>query len=144
MLPAETPKSETSEAEALLRAAARDLKTIEILMRAAESPLASVCFHVQQYLEKIMKAALVSNSVVFRRTHDLAELADLLEQQGMTLPAPKDQLTRLNPFAVVFRYDDIEITTIDLRDVEGILQVAQVWQSEQTHDTNEASDALHQ
>jgi hypothetical protein len=73
----------------------------------------------------------------------LTELADLLERQAMTLPVAKDQLTRLNPFAVVFRYDDIEITTIDLLWVEEVLQAAQVWQIEQTHDPIEVNDALH-
>jgi hypothetical protein len=61
----DAPKPATPEAQSLLRAAGRDWQTVEILMRAPESPITSVCFHAQQYLEKIMKAVLVSNSVIF-------------------------------------------------------------------------------
>ena len=97
-MPPNDSKPATPEAQALLRTATRDWKTVEVLLRHPDSPVTSVCFHAQQYLEKVIKAVLVSNGVIFRRTHDLGELADLLDQQGIALPMPKDQLTRLNPF----------------------------------------------
>ncbi len=97
------PKPATPEAQALLRAASRDWKTVELLLQHHDAPVSSVGFHAQQYLEKVIKAVLVSNAVIFRRTHDLEKLADLLERQGIELPLPKDQLRRLNPFAVIIR-----------------------------------------
>jgi len=84
----DTPKPATPEARALLNAAERDWKTVEILSQHAEAPLSSICFHAQQYVEKVMKAVLVSNSIIFRRTHDLQELAALLEQMGIAAPLP--------------------------------------------------------
>ena len=121
------PKSATSEARALLRAAGRDWKTVELLLQHRDAPVSSVGFHAQQYLEKVIKAVLVSNAVIFRRTHDLEELADLLEQQGIELPLPKDQLRQLNPFAVMIRYQDIESTLTDIGTVAEMMENAQTW-----------------
>ncbi len=128
------PKPATSEAQALLRAAGRDRKTVELLLQHHDAPVASVCFHAQQYLEKVMKAVLVSNALIFRRTHDLGELADLLERQGIELPLPKDQLRRLNPFAVTVRYQDIEITLIDINTVAGMMENARAWVERQIYE----------
>ena len=99
-------KPATAEANTLLRVAARDCKTFELLRDIAEAPLPSVCFHAQQAVEKWLKAVLVSHGVVFQRTHDLEELAGLLAAQGIPLPLPMEELRKLNPFAVTFRYDD--------------------------------------
>ena len=76
-MPPHEPKPVIPEAQALLRAASRDEKTIEVLLQHPDAPISSICFHAQQYLEKTMKAVMVSNAVIFRRTHDLKELADL-------------------------------------------------------------------
>jgi HEPN domain-containing protein len=121
------PKSATPEAQALLRAAGGDSKTVELLLQHRDAPVSSVCFHAQQYLEKVMKAVLVSNAVIFRRTHDLEGLADLLERQGIELPLPKDQLRRLSPFAVTIRYEDMEITLPDINTVAGMMENAHAW-----------------
>jgi HEPN domain-containing protein len=128
------PKPATAEARALLRAAGRDWKTVELLLQHPDAPISSVCFHAQQYLEKAMKAVLVSNAVIFRRTHDLEKLADLLERQGIELPLPKDQLKRLNPFAVAIRYEDMEITLTDINTVAEMMENAHAWAERQIHE----------
>jgi len=133
MLPGE-PKPATAEAQALLRAAERDRKTVELLLQHPDAPVSSVCFHAQQYLEKAMKAVLVSNAVIFRRTHDLEQLADLLEQQGIELPLSKDQLKRLIPFAVTIRYEDTEITLADINTVAEMMEDARVWVGRQIYE----------
>jgi hypothetical protein len=48
-MPPSDPQLPTSEAEALLRAAERDLKTVELLLQHSDAPLSSVCFHAQQF-----------------------------------------------------------------------------------------------
>ena len=121
------PKPATAEAQALLRAAERDWKTVELLLQHPDAPVSSVCFHAQQYLEKAMKAVLVSNAVIFRRNHDLEELADLLEQQDLDLPLPRDQLKRLNPFSVTIRYEDMEIALTDISTVAEMMENARAW-----------------
>ena len=133
MLPSE-PKPATAEAQALLRAAERDWKTVELLLQHPDAPVSSVCFHAQQYLEKAMKAVLVSNAVIFRRTHDLEELAGLLEQQGIELPLSKDQLKGLSPFAVTIRYEHMEITLADINTVAEMMEDARVWVGRQIHE----------
>jgi len=125
------PKPATAEAQALLRAAERDWKTVELLLQHPDAPVSSVCFHAQQYLEKAMKAVLVSNAVIFRRIHDLEQLADLLERQGIELPLPRDQLKRLNPFAVTIRYEDMEIALTDISTVAEMMENARAWVGKQ-------------
>lgn len=61
-------------------------------------------FHAQQSIEKALKAVLSSSSVAFRRTHDLAELLDLITDHRLPSPPFADFLDELNPFAVEVRY----------------------------------------
>lgn len=68
-MPLNDPKPATLEAYALLRADERDWKTVELLLQHPDAPLSSVSFHAQQYLEKALKAVLVSNGVVFLPSH---------------------------------------------------------------------------
>lgn len=133
-MPPNEPKPATAEARALLRAAGRDWKTVELLLQHADAPISSVCFHAQQYLEKAMKAVLVSNAVIFRRTHDLEELADLLEQKEIEPPLPEDQLKRLNPFSVTIRYEDMELTLIDIHTVAEMMENGRAWVERQIYE----------
>jgi HEPN domain-containing protein len=128
------PKPATAEARALLRAAGQDWKTVELLLQHPDAPLSSVCFHAQQYIEKALKAVLVSNAVIFRRTHDLEELADLLKQKEIEPPLPKDQLKRLNPFAVTIRYEDMELTLIDIQTVAEMMENGRAWVERQIYE----------
>lgn len=117
----------TPEAQALLQVAEQDWKTVELLAHHADAPISSLCFHAQQYLEKVMKAVLVSNAVVFRRTHDLEVLATLLAEAEIALPLPLDQLKQLNPFAVTLRYGEIDSPLLDVSTVLEMLRNARVW-----------------
>lgn len=100
------------EALRSLRVAARDIKAFQVLKDAPEIDLTSMCFHAQQAIEKSLKAFLFLRQVEFRRTHDLVELAQLLHQHGVGVPVADDQLSRLSPFAVALRYDDMSVSTI--------------------------------
>lgn len=64
-----------------------------------------VGFHCQQAAEKTLKALLAYYQVEFRKTHDLAELIDLLEDNGHPIPVELGDLDKLSPFAVEYRYD---------------------------------------
>lgn len=122
------------EAQALLRVAERDWKTATLLMQHPDAPISSICFHAQQYVEKVLKAVLVSHAVVFRRTHDLRELADLCIQHGLTLPLPSEQLSRLNPCAVLLRYQGLDADmglTMDIDEIQILLQATRAWLEEQ-------------
>ncbi|ABC99462.1 HEPN domain-containing protein [Synechococcus sp. 'PEA 65AY6A-5F PE A'] len=72
-------------------------------------------------MEKSLKAVLFLQQIEFERTHDLVKLARLLANRGVTLPVTESQLRRLNPFAVAFRYDDLEITLASDDDLTSVV-----------------------
>lgn len=93
-----------SVARLLLQAAHEDAKALEALTELPEIADAIVGFHAQQAVEKSLKAVLPAGHVAFRRTHDLAELIDLLADSGLPTPPHADTLDMLNPYAVDARY----------------------------------------
>lgn len=54
---------------------------------------------------------------------DLTKLAHLLRTQNIALPLSDDQLRWLNPFAVTFGYDDMDIELIALADATDLVMV---------------------
>ncbi|MCP9774035.1 HEPN domain-containing protein [Cyanobium sp. WAJ14-Wanaka] len=99
------------EAQAMLRVAWRDLRTARLLS-VDEADESSWGFHIQQAIEKAFKAWILSLDLRPPFTHDIAELLQILRQQGVDI-SPYLQLSRFTLFAVQFRYDD-EIEPLDL------------------------------
>ena len=62
-------------------------------------------FHVQQTVEKVLKALLCVFGVKFPKIHDLDELAAMLKDANQPLPEPFVPLLAYTDFAVTFRYD---------------------------------------
>ena len=121
-------KPHIEEAWRALRLADRDIKVFDILVDESEAHLSIVLFHAQQALEKSLKAVLFSRQIEFRRTHDLTELTQLLRQGGIETPVADDILERLNPFAVTFRYDDMDIDLMMTReDAVGTVVEVRKW-----------------
>jgi HEPN domain-containing protein len=75
-------------------------------------------FHIQQCVEKLIKALFSFNSVRFPKTHDLDELVELAQEHGITLPPFMEKLTELSPYAVEGRY---AIIHDDLHDIADML-----------------------
>jgi HEPN domain-containing protein len=94
-------------AQLLLRKAARDEIAMRVLIGSPESPDEAVGFHAQQAVEKLLKAVLSLREIPYRRTHDLAELIDVLRLHGVRIPSDLEESRRLSPFAVEFRYDQL-------------------------------------
>jgi HEPN domain-containing protein len=84
-------KPHLEEARRSLQLADRDIKAFEVLGKAPEVHLAVVYFHARQALEKSLKAVLFTHLTEFERTHDLVELARLLRERGIELPATEDE-----------------------------------------------------
>ncbi len=82
-----------------------DLLAAKALVDNSEISDDIVGFHCQQAVEKFLKAVLIKNEVVFRKTHDLEELLGLMEDNGLPLPENRDALDDLQPFAVTARYE---------------------------------------
>ena len=95
---------ERSFAHTLLESAPQYVRAMTVLAEVPDLHDAIIGFHAQQAVEKCLKAVLSHGSVVFRRTHDIAELLDLLADAGLPAPPHADSLDDLNPYAVEARY----------------------------------------
>jgi HEPN domain-containing protein len=67
-------------------------------------------FHAQQCAEKYLKSLLIARGQAFPRTHDLAALSDLCEQNGVIVPVDQNLLQRLAAYAVQVRYPGADPT----------------------------------
>lgn len=83
----------------------QDLAAARVLSANPDMAHDIVGFHCQQAVEKFLKAVLVKNDVVFRKTHDLIELMQVLEDHDIPLPENHEALDELEPYAVTARYD---------------------------------------
>lgn len=105
--------AEASVAHVLLQAAQRDAAACMRLAEYSDIHDSIVGFHAQQAIEKSIKAVLSHRRIEFRRTHDLAELLDLMADNGISPPPHADSLDELNPFAVAARYSPFDPGSLD-------------------------------
>ncbi len=107
-----------------LRKAAGDLRGAQIDIAASPPLLEDALFHCQQASEKAMKALLTAHDVVFRRTHDLDELAVACERLHSDLRPALDPARELTVFAWRFRYPG-EPSESDLEEAQSAFVMAQ-------------------
>jgi len=100
-------RPDKSIGELLLEAAAQDLAAGRVLAPVTSIGDAVVGFHLQQAVEKAIKAVLSTHGVELRRTHDLVLLLELLSDNGLPAPPGADWLDGLNPYAVEARYGTV-------------------------------------
>src|SRR5438552_13279369 len=89
-------------AQVLLGKAADDLTIARRLFGDTASPDWGIGFHVQQAVEKALKAVLCSRSIEYPRTHSISTLLDLLEEHSVAIPVATDALIMLSPYSVLF------------------------------------------
>lgn len=85
-------------------------------------------FHVQQAVEKALKAWLCSVGAPFPRIHDLDELGAMLEEAGQKIPEFLHELLEFTDFAVAFRYEafpDLEGDIDRRRCIDGVGRLLQ-------------------
>jgi HEPN domain-containing protein len=73
----------------------------------AESPdflLEDLCFDAQQAAEKAIKAVFIHRGERFPYIHEVRELLDLLEKNGVKVPKYVRDADELSPFAATMRY----------------------------------------
>lgn len=84
-----------------------DFKTGNDEMETEEPATDTICFHMQQCVEKYLKGYLVFHKVDFRKTHDIAELVELCksvsEEFEQLYSMDADSLT---VYAAEIRYPD--------------------------------------
>lgn len=89
-----------------LAKAESDWKTVSLLSTHADCPRDTICFHCQQYVEKLLKAFLTLKGIEAPRTHNLRRLIQLIEPDLSELGALIDESDRLTAHGVSSRYPD--------------------------------------
>jgi len=79
-----------------IRKADNDMKTGRDELSTEHPATDTICFHMQQCVEKYLKVFLVKNEQDFRKTHDIAELIELCKTKDQSF----DQLYDLNADAL--------------------------------------------
>ena len=113
--------SPTDAPRELIKLAERDYQSALILAHASAPQPDVAGFHLQQTVEKALKAWLALKGIDYPRTHDLNPLLGLLEDQGECIE-PFWTLLELNPFAVQFRY---ELPGEDFSNFEQLAQLTE-------------------
>lgn len=91
-----------SQVQAWLDKAEEDWLAGNWLLEKASPVTTPALFHLQQCVEKLLKAYLISRSIDFERKHDLGYLLLLAEDKEFV--SYRDLVDELNPFAVEIRY----------------------------------------
>ena len=101
------------ELKCWVQKADRDRRMAELAL--AESPPITdgAAFHVQQAVEKLLKAYLVWRDHEFEKIHDLRALANNCATYDQTFLDLRDRVAPLTPFAVRFRYPSSADPTVD-------------------------------
>jgi len=93
-----------AEVRSWLKKAAGDLRGADIDLAASPPFIEDMLFHCQQAAEKSMKGFLTAHDRVFRKTHDLDELASACEAVDPSLKEVLYPARDLTVFAWEFRY----------------------------------------
>jgi hypothetical protein len=83
--------------------------------------------HLQQAVEKRLKAVLAFNEVDFKRTHNLGHTLTELERNEIELPGSRDQIVALTPWAGEARYEEWFDGPLDRPAVMGLLATVGEW-----------------
>jgi HEPN domain-containing protein len=110
-----------------LALADRDLKTCRQLSEIPDSDDEAIGFHAQQAIEKCLKAVLAAKAIPFRKTHDLVELVDLLKDRLQLTPPHVEMLDQLNPFAVTFRYEFLDLEPVNRNQLRSGVETIRHW-----------------
>lgn len=98
-----------------------------------------LCFQAQQAAEKALKALILQNGGTFPRTHDIAYLISLVEQQLGATPDDLQDAAVLTRYAVATRYpgviepvtreEYVEVLDLAVHLVEWVEQAIRDYQS---------------
>lgn len=113
----------------LLALAQRDMTSFRALTTHPEVDISATGFFAQQVVEKCLKSVAEYHGIVFRKTHDVDELVDLLLQHAVDMPFPSEQFSHLNPFAVILRYEETPFISMSLAEMRQLVDLAYQWAS---------------
>lgn len=105
-----------SKAEGDLATAQREIAA------ASRENYDAVCFHVQQCVEKLIKAVLIARGTMPPKIHDLEKLDLLLGSDPVPRPWSRGELRRLTHFGIAFRYPGDEASLEDAQEALAICE----------------------
>jgi HEPN domain-containing protein len=91
-------------ARLLLQKAHQDLTLVQKVIKEEDIADEILGFHVQQSVEKSIKAVLTRLGIQYEYTHDLSLLYQQASDTGANPPASLSAVEAFGPFAVQFRY----------------------------------------
>lgn len=97
----------------LLQKAREDLSAAQVLAATENQADHVIGFHLQQAVEKALKAVLALRAIEIPRSHDLGYLVERLEGLEEELPQAVVSSDWLTPWGVLFRYDDDPAISLD-------------------------------
>lgn len=89
-----------------IRKADGDLKVAERELKAQDSVLDAVCFHLQQAVEKYLKAFLINSLKEVKKTHNLEFLLEKCIQQDGDFRRYEEKFDQVSECGVEIRYPD--------------------------------------
>ncbi len=95
---------ELAEVRRWLQKAENDRLTAEAALECVPPITDTASFHVQQCLEKMLKAYLVWREHEFEKTHDLRALVELCADYDASFLDHRDAMQPITAYAVRFRY----------------------------------------
>ena len=102
-----------------------DIKTAKILIESEDSPTESICFHVQQAVEKFLKAYLTYMDIRAGKTHDIVALLEMcIEKDKEFKNLDTEKLGNLTFYAVDVRYPET-LYTPSLEEAQETLELAE-------------------
>jgi HEPN domain-containing protein len=91
------------------------------------------CYELHQSVEKSLKTLLIYHKIKFPKSHNIAELIDLLESNSVNIHDKIKKAVRLTRYAVKTRYPD-EFVKVTKEEYEEAIKMAESvynWVSEQ-------------
>lgn len=97
--------------------------------RARGVLLGDLCYHLQQCVEKSLKAVLVRHNMPFPYTHNISVLITLVRKTKAKWPKPLNRCAELTDYAVSTRYpgETEPITAADYRQALTIAAKVLAW-----------------
>jgi HEPN domain-containing protein len=120
------------DVDILRQRAAEDLEGAEIILNNNDELLALIGFHLQQFVEKMMKIGLREHDIDYPKTHDLVLLLELFPQKKVS---EEDETFAyiLSRFAVESRYGRRSVPPMDGRQMlekakEFVRKIGTLWE----------------
>ena len=91
--------------------AENDFAAADMTLHSSDAPIIDVAsFHCQQCAEKYLKAFLQEKEIEFPRQHDLIPLMELCKTANKSFETLRQDLGRLDRYAVAIRYPGAIVT----------------------------------